>query len=127
MGVSIEVAENGFTVRIEGRFDILLYDKFQLAYSQLPHDSTKVTVDLSLTDYLDSCALGMLLMLREHFDSTAEISLANANPRVSRTLATANFDKLFFVPVSQNEVVEYSLDQSKRVPLNHRAPQRESH
>ena len=97
MGVSTDVTEAGYTLQIDGRFDLSLYDTFEAAYSTLTSNSTQIIVDLSQTDYLDSSALGMLLMLREHFDSTSEIILLNPNSHVGCILATANFDKLFSI------------------------------
>ena len=56
----------------------------------------KYTVDLAGTDYLDSSALGMLLLLREHAGGEgAAIQIINASPDVKKILDVANFGKLF--------------------------------
>ena len=52
-------------------------------------------VDLSRTSYLDSSALGMLLILREHAGADAEVTLANPAPAVREILKLSNFDQLF--------------------------------
>jgi HptB-dependent secretion and biofilm anti anti-sigma factor len=48
------------------------------------------------TEYVDSSALGMLLVLRDKVagDKTA-ISIKNVRPEVMKILEIANFDKLF--------------------------------
>jgi anti-anti-sigma factor len=53
-------------------------------------------VDLSGTDYLDSSALGMLLLLREHAGGEgSKIDIVNSSPDVKKILDVANFGKLF--------------------------------
>jgi anti-anti-sigma factor len=48
--------------------------------------------------YLDSSALGMLLMVRERAQAAnKEISLSQANPTVMKILDIANFSKLFTI------------------------------
>ncbi|MNO07328.1 STAS domain protein [compost metagenome] len=53
-------------------------------------------MDLKGTTYLDSSALGMLLLLRDHAGGErAQIRLANCNPDVRKILAISNFEQLF--------------------------------
>jgi len=84
-------------VCVSGCFDYRVYESFKASYQALPEDSPCISVDLTETDYLDSSALGMLLMLREHFGRAADILLVNPRPDVLRVLAVANFDKLFSI------------------------------
>lgn len=99
MGVTAQQSENGqqVTVSVAGRFDYRLYDSFKASYSSIDGESTQVNVDLSQTEYMDSSALGMLLMLREHVGRAVEILLVGPKPDVMRVLAIANFDKLFSI------------------------------
>ena len=56
----------------------------------------KIVVDLGLVDYLDSSALGMLLMLRDKATgSNREIALSNCKGPVKQVLDIANFGRLF--------------------------------
>lgn len=49
-----------------------------------------------MTDYLDSSALGMLLVLRDRVANDHEsIIIQGAKPEVKKILQIANFDKLF--------------------------------
>jgi anti-anti-sigma factor len=53
-------------------------------------------VDLKEATYLDSSALGMLLLLRDHVGGDdAEVQVVNTSPDVRKILAISNFDKLF--------------------------------
>ena len=46
--------------------------------------------------YLDSSALGMLLLLREHVGGDdSDIRVVNSSPDVRKILGVSNFDKLF--------------------------------
>jgi anti-anti-sigma factor len=55
-------------------------------------------VDLAQVEYLDSSALGMLLMLRDKIKaSNRRVSLINCRGPVKQVLEIANFSKLFEV------------------------------
>ncbi|MNR56929.1 hypothetical protein D3C85_1776040 [compost metagenome] len=55
-----------------------------------------VVVDLKDATYLDSSALGMLLLLRDHAGGDrSDIRLINSSSDVTKILAISNFDKLF--------------------------------
>jgi anti-anti-sigma factor len=53
-------------------------------------------VDLKEATYLDSSALGMLLLLRDHVGGDeSRVSMVNTSSDVRKILAISNFDKLF--------------------------------
>ncbi|MNH48012.1 hypothetical protein D3C79_1115530 [compost metagenome] len=53
-------------------------------------------MDLREATYLDSSALGMLLMLRDYIGGDeSQIRVVNTNSDVRKILAISNFDKLF--------------------------------
>jgi len=55
-----------------------------------------VVIDLGGVDYLDSSALGMLLLLRERAESMGKtVSLTRMQGTVKQVLDVANFDKIF--------------------------------
>lgn len=81
-----------------GRFDFNAHREFKEAYSGILADAAirSLEVNLSAVDYLDSSALGMLLMLRERVQTAGkEIVLSKPNPTVVKILDIANFNKLF--------------------------------
>jgi len=53
-------------------------------------------VDLAGTDYLDSSALGMLLLLKEKADSeSCSVRLVGFTDEIKEILVIASFDKIF--------------------------------
>jgi len=87
-------------VRLTGRFEFSMHREFREAMDTVLQDKDidSVVIDLAGVDYLDSSALGMLLMLRDRAN-TARKALSLANPRgmVKQALEIARFDKLFSI------------------------------
>lgn len=85
-------------IKLVGRFDFNTYREFRAAYEPLITDSAvrSVAVDFSGVDYLDSSALGMLLMLRDKLGgANKEVALSGVRGNVKQVLDIANFGKLF--------------------------------
>ena len=98
MGINTTVSETGnkVTISVAGKFDFQLYDEFRASYADTAGNGVEYVVDLSDTDYLDSSALGMLLLLREHAGGeSSSIEITQATPEVRKILDVANFGKLF--------------------------------
>ena len=68
MSINMTTSDEGnkVTIAVAGKFDFQLYDEFRASYADTAGDGVEYVVDLAETDYLDSSALGMLLLLREH-------------------------------------------------------------
>ncbi|BBE50215.1 STAS-domain containing protein [Ferriphaselus amnicola] len=102
MQTSVLVSGGIATVDIMGRFDFSAHRGFKEAYDPLLSDGsvTSFVIDLSGVDYMDSSALGMLLMLRERAQAVnKKVTLSRPNHTVSQILDIANFAKLF--PISK--------------------------
>lgn len=85
-------------ITLTGRFDFNTHRDFRAAYEPLVADPAlrEVTVDFAGVDYLDSSALGMLLMLRDKLTGAGkEVGLGNVRGTVKQVLDIANFGKLF--------------------------------
>ena len=98
MGINTTVSETGnkVTISVVGKFDFQLYDEFRASYADSTGTGVEYVVDLSNTEYLDSSALGMLLLLREHAGGeSSNIEITQASPEVRKILDVANFGKLF--------------------------------
>lgn len=98
MSINSSVSDDGkkITIAVAGKFDFQLYDEFRTAYVDTRGSGIDYVVDLSGTDYLDSSALGMLLLLREHAGGEgSKIKINNASSDVKKILDVANFGKLF--------------------------------
>jgi anti-anti-sigma factor len=97
MSVTHERSPDGhqLTISIRGRFDFSAHQAFRGAYEEAVHVQDFV-VDLQGTHYLDSSALGMLLLLRDHAGGErANVKLINCSPEVMTILTISNFSKLF--------------------------------
>lgn len=97
MPISTHVSNSTLTISISGRFDFSAHKEFRESIGlALNNDVKSVNVDMRNTEYLDSSALGMLLMLKDKVGKDKEaISLINAKPGVKTILEIANFGQLF--------------------------------
>ena len=85
-----------FTISISGRFDITAFKDFGESYKDKLESVSKWIIDMGETEYVDSSALGMLLMLRERAGSeNADINIGNMNSDIKKIFTMANFNKLF--------------------------------
>ncbi len=100
MQTHVEIAAGKATIGLTGRFDFSAHRSFREAYTA-PLESSEVCeleVDLAGVDYLDSSALGMLLMLREKAQAANKtVVLANCRGAARQVLDIANFGKLFSI------------------------------
>ncbi|MEL7558767.1 STAS domain-containing protein [Stutzerimonas chloritidismutans] len=100
MTISSQLSADGqeLTITIQGRFDFNTHQAFRDAYQNVGCSPRRYVVDLDGATYLDSSALGMLLLLRDHGGSEkADIRLVNCNPDVRKVLAVSNFEQLFAI------------------------------
>ena len=99
MSVASEVSLDGkeLTIAIKGRFDFGSHQAFRDAYERFYKVPQTYIVDLKEATYLDSSALGMLLLLRDHAGNAADVRVINSNPDVRKILAISNFEKLFAI------------------------------
>lgn len=97
MQATTNVSEGRATVTLKGRFDFNAHREFRAAVDEAVSRSTReVVVDFGGVDYLDSSALGMLLMLRDKAKEAArDVSLVNCRGSVKQVIDIANFGKLF--------------------------------
>ena len=98
MDIQTTAYDSKATLRLKGRFQFDSHREFRSAYEPYIEDPAArvVVVDFSGVDYLDSSALGMLLLLRDHAGGdSAQIRLLNCNPDVRKILAISNFEQLF--------------------------------
>ncbi|CAD5108363.1 STAS domain-containing protein [Zestomonas carbonaria] len=98
MAITAQPSTDGqeLTIAIQGRFDFGAHQEFRDAYERVSIAPKRYVIDLEGTTYLDSSALGMLLLLRDHAGGDhARISLVNCNPDVRKILSISNFGQLF--------------------------------
>ena len=88
------------TLRLDGRFQFDSHRECRAAYDPWLDDPAvrRIAVDFSRVAYLDSSALGMLLLLKEKAASlNKSVELAGAQGAVRQVLDVANFARLFIV------------------------------
>lgn len=84
------IKDNCTKIVIDERFT---FDNFH-EFKEVTYNITtqKIEIDFFKTEYIDSAALGMLLVLR---DSHRDTCLKNAKDNVKKIFEIANFHKLF--------------------------------
>jgi HptB-dependent secretion and biofilm anti anti-sigma factor len=98
MNTDVKTAVNTAVIRLTGRFDFSRHREFKTSYEAAlsQPDLRGIDVDFAGVDYLDSSALGMLLLLKERADARAlPVSLLNCGGIVREILDVANFSTIF--------------------------------
>ncbi len=99
MAISSELDDAGaqLTISVSGRFDFSAHKEFRDSY-EVDERPQKYTVDLREASYLDSSALGMLLLLRDHAGGdSGSVEIVNCNADVRKILTISNFEQLFTI------------------------------
>jgi anti-anti-sigma factor len=100
MGIKSHVSEDGkeLVISISGRFDFSTHQDFRGSYEHIDAKPSLFKVDMKETTYLDSSALGMLLLLRDHAGGeSSNIHIINCSPDVTKILTISNFEQLFTI------------------------------
>ena len=88
-------AENQVMVTIEGKFDFSCHAAFRRSFTEAPKGASFV-VDLGRVTYMDSAALGMLLLLRDKAASAPmRVELRNSRGQPREVLNIADFGRIF--------------------------------
>ena len=98
--MTIEVSTNNetATIKVIGRFDFSSQRDFRNAYQNQQQTISEYVVDLSQTEYIDSSALGMLLLLKEYVElKNGHSKLLQPAPEIKKILTMSNFDQLFTI------------------------------
>ncbi len=85
---------------LQGRFDFSGNHVFKKSYEPILQTAeiNDLEIDLNAVQYLDSSALGMLLLLKERADQVGKsLSLSNCHGAIREILEIANFLMLFKV------------------------------
>ena len=90
-------SSNAAVVKLSGRFTFDNHKEFRSAFSQqLASKGNQITIDFGGVEYIDSAALGMLLLARERAGEQGKtVVLANCRGPVKAVLDIANFQRLF--------------------------------
>lgn len=97
MPITATAGPDAVTIAISGRFDFNQNEAFRRAYEAHPA-GTHFVVDMARVQYVDSSALGMLLLLRKHAGNSKDgVRLLHSSKDVARVLEIARFDQMFTI------------------------------
>jgi anti-anti-sigma factor len=100
MGIQSHFSEDGqeLIISIQGRFDFSAHQNFRNSYESVEGTPSVYNIDMNETTYLDSSALGMLLLLRDHAGgNSSNIKIINCSADVKKILTISNFEQLFTI------------------------------
>jgi HptB-dependent secretion and biofilm anti anti-sigma factor len=93
---SAKQTDGSLTLKIKGRFNFSCYKQFNDAVAGPA--AAHYVVDLSGAEYMDSSALGMLLLLRDKVgQDVSRVKIVAGSGQPNEVLKLANFHKLFNV------------------------------
>lgn len=100
MPVTTTVSKDNKSIRIAvtGSFDYSLQGEFRNAYRHASESGVEFRVNLSGTNFMDSSALGMLILIQEHAQAcNGRVVIEAPSEGVKRVLMNAKFDRLLTI------------------------------
>lgn len=100
MRTTTQIINHRAVTRLQGRFDFSAHREFRSSCisSLASNEVSELELDLGGVEYLDSSALGMLLLVKEHADKARKrLLLSNCHGTVRQVLDIANFGKIFSI------------------------------
>ena len=100
MGITASSSSDGLelTIAVSGSFDFSQHQAFRSICENASNRIQRFIIDLGAADYIDSSALGMLLVLRDRVGGSRDkVKLAKVKPEVKKIFEIANFDQLFTI------------------------------
>lgn len=97
MEYTFEIIEPEAIVSMTGRFTFTDNGTFRNLLDDIDkHTISSLTINVSGIDYVDSAALGMFLLLRDHAEKKhILLTLSGAQGQVLKIFNTSRFDQLF--------------------------------
>lgn len=90
-----QTKDNVSTIKINENFNFSCQAEFRQTYEKIPK-SNRFVLDFSKTSYIDSAALGMLLLLKEYAGGDgSKIEIIKCKPEVQNIFQISNFGQLF--------------------------------
>ncbi|GLR14973.1 chemotaxis locus anti-sigma factor antagonist [Chitinimonas prasina] len=99
MGITSNLRGDRLIVTVEGRFNFDLHPAFNAATAAVGKDKSIAAIDINLYEisYIDSSALGMLLVLREAALKAGikDLNIVGSHGAVRQVLDIAHFEKFY--------------------------------
>lgn len=100
MQINTSNAGDRVVIKLAGRFDFNEHRVLKAAYEPVLQQTgiKSVEIDMAGIEYLDSSALGMLMLMRERAQAAGKTAvISHPNSTVAQILEIANFGKLFTI------------------------------
>jgi anti-anti-sigma factor len=98
MTIDIRIRDDVARITLTGRFDFEVHRVFKNAYLPLLDKPAvrEIEVEMSKVSYMDSAALGMLMLLHDRAKETHKrVTLLNPSTEAEQVMDIANFRKIF--------------------------------
>ena len=96
MNIAITLLADVLYIKVNGRFGFSVYTEFREAIKlAAKKEVMQIEVNLENTTYVDSAALGMLLILQDKKSGKIPMKIVNAKNDVKTILEIVNFNNLF--------------------------------
>lgn len=98
MEIRTSITDGTAHIRLKGRFEFPTHREFRTAVKDALADPMVrvISVDMHGVEYMDSSALGMLLLSKENAQMSGKsIVLKNVVGQIRKTIEVANFQRLF--------------------------------
>lgn len=92
MKYTIDNKANGMNIALAGRITFADFADMNALIATIKEKSGRmVTLDLTAVEFIDSSALGMLLLIRDAVGGQNRLSIQNAKGQVKRIMSLARF------------------------------------
>ena len=106
MSISSKSINNGkeCVISISDKFVFRLYREFRQAYTNCDPTTKLITIDLKNTSYIDSSALGMMLLLKKYArENNLQVKMVNVARPILRAFEIVHLDKEFDIELAGEE------------------------
>lgn len=94
----LSVENKQLMITIDERFDFSLHQQFRESYTEVTEQGLTYILDLSSTEYMDSSALGMILLLKDHVQLYGgNLIISKPSDTVRKILEIAQFQRLMTI------------------------------
>ena len=113
MNITQKKSDGHVLVHMEGRFDFGARKTFKDAMDQAIKDEMPIVLDLEQVSFVDSSALGLLVISHQNFKSK-KIPLCLVNPQtyVRQVLDLANIGKMIPIYQTLDEIPKWQVQSS---------------
>lgn len=86
------INDDEMVISVRGHFDFTIASEFRDCYRNTP-PKKRYIIDLAGVEFVDSAAIGMLLLLREYTSNQAAIRLVNCKPAIKKVMEVSHVER----------------------------------